>query len=90
MEASLPVSDFSFRIAATSGATSYPHVDYGGLGTVMEMLCGQKIWAFGRPLPGLSAESPNFWHQSSGFDGNSSLIDRVHWSYFLLEAGDVL
>ncbi|KAK0473926.1 hypothetical protein IW261DRAFT_1569286 [Armillaria novae-zelandiae] len=39
-----PVSATSFWLVATKGAISYMHCDCHGVGTVVEVLCGRKLW----------------------------------------------
>ncbi|KAK0472651.1 hypothetical protein IW261DRAFT_1424246 [Armillaria novae-zelandiae] len=38
------VSATSFWLVATKGAISYMHCDCHGVGTVVEVLCGRKLW----------------------------------------------
>ncbi|KAK0474126.1 hypothetical protein IW261DRAFT_1569190 [Armillaria novae-zelandiae] len=39
-----PVSTTSFWLVATKGTISYMHCDCHGVGTVVEVLCGRKLW----------------------------------------------
>ncbi|KAK0505462.1 hypothetical protein EDD18DRAFT_1098822 [Armillaria luteobubalina] len=39
-----PVSATSFWLVATKGAISYMHCDCHGVGMVVEVLCGRKLW----------------------------------------------
>ncbi|KAK0470698.1 hypothetical protein IW261DRAFT_1572984 [Armillaria novae-zelandiae] len=39
-----PVSATSFWLVATKGTISYMHCDCHGVGTVVEVLCGRKLW----------------------------------------------
>ncbi|KAK0225749.1 hypothetical protein IW262DRAFT_1456982 [Armillaria fumosa] len=43
-EATYPVSATSFWLVATKGAISYMHCDCHGVGTVVEVVCGRKLW----------------------------------------------
>ncbi|KAK0434398.1 uncharacterized protein EV420DRAFT_1488665 [Desarmillaria tabescens] len=43
-DASYPISATNFWLVATKGAISYIHSDCHGVGTFMEVLCGQKLW----------------------------------------------
>ncbi|KAK0221316.1 hypothetical protein IW262DRAFT_1459500 [Armillaria fumosa] len=43
-EATYLVSTTSFWLVATKGAISYMHCDCHGVGTVVEVICGRKLW----------------------------------------------
>ncbi|KAK0460290.1 uncharacterized protein EV420DRAFT_1641635 [Desarmillaria tabescens] len=43
-DASYPISATNFWLVATKGVISYIHSDCHGVGTFVEVLCGQKLW----------------------------------------------
>jgi hypothetical protein len=47
-EASPPLADFRWGLAATAGALSWWHVDSNGLGTYVDTKAGLKWWIVGR------------------------------------------
>ncbi|KAK0456740.1 hypothetical protein EV421DRAFT_89832 [Armillaria borealis] len=51
-KAQYPITATSFWLVATKGAISYLHPDCHGVGTVVEVLCGRKLWyVFQRRYP---------------------------------------
>ncbi|KAK0501881.1 hypothetical protein EDD18DRAFT_1347944 [Armillaria luteobubalina] len=52
-----PVSATSFWLVATKGTISYMHCDCHGVGMVVEVLCGRKLWYI-------------FWRHGSSADDN--------------------
>ena len=47
---SFPSSDMFWGLAATKGACHGFHVDCNGLATVVETMCGAKVWFVARPI----------------------------------------
>jgi hypothetical protein len=98
MSGGFPTDAMLWGTAATKYATSWPHVDDYGLGTIIKNMSGTKYWVVARPkreefsnqhrnLPGdLSSRHafPDTW--------NTSFAGEEMWDYegVVLEPGDTL
>lgn len=69
----------NWQILAMSGVLSRPHIDAGGVGTMIEVLFGMKVWAVyigDKPL--------------ESFDFTAETIDPKDWEMVVLRPGDKL
>ncbi|KAJ2912521.1 hypothetical protein MD484_g7895, partial [Candolleomyces efflorescens] len=57
----MPVADLRFSLGATEGAHHYWHIDSDGLGTIIMVACGLKLWAVARELNPNDFASIAFW-----------------------------
>lgn len=71
----------SWKIAAMRGVLSRPHIDAGGVGTMIEVLFGVKAWAVytGKPnleTYGFTDDNPNLegWEVVILFPGDKLLV----------------
>lgn len=57
---SFPSSDLYWGIAATKGASHGIHVDSNGFGTVVETMCGAKVWFVARSMDAIEIPFANW------------------------------
>jgi hypothetical protein len=89
-----PNDDMVWGTAATQNATSWPHIDDHGMGTIVKVMAGRKYWVIMRPKDVSNSSSNGDMHSIRAFGQGWETSGSCHtiWDHegVLLEAGDML
>ncbi len=87
-----PVSATSFWLVATKGAISYIHSDCFGVGTVVEVLCGRKLWYVFQRRRMVGNQQDSYIDEYMGDWAPGFIPDPEDWTseVVLLEPGSAL
>ncbi|VDB99234.1 unnamed protein product [Peniophora sp. CBMAI 1063] len=80
-----------WALAGVARSETVQHIDSGGYATVIEVLCGRKLWAIGTPVNGSAfANDTSCASRPSALDDWQSIErEDMRWESVLLEAGDI-
>ncbi|KAF6754401.1 hypothetical protein DFP72DRAFT_898959 [Ephemerocybe angulata] len=84
-----PADELRFGLVATAGAHHPPHIDSRGLGTVVDIGIGQKLWAIIYPKDKRLSSSTTFWSHEK-LDIRKIDFSQFYVEIMLLSAGNRL
>jgi hypothetical protein len=88
-----PSDDMVWGTAGTRYATSWPHIDDHGMGTLIRNVVGRKYWALARPQPDVEVNGAGDEGSINAYPVEwQRFTSGEYWDYegVVLEPGDLL